>query len=323
MSTGTPGFTRYEEFAVPVNGITVTGRISRPDRPLPGPDSAAKPPLLLLHGHPETHLMWHRIADDLAEHFTVVAPDLRGYGGSSKPEGDADHATYSKREMARDAVALMEHFGAERGFASFALCAHDRGARVGHRLLLDHPGAVTRAMFLDIAPTLDMYAATNREFAEAYFHWFFLIQPSPLPEALIEANPRAYIENIIGTRYAGLAPFPAPVLDAYVAALASPGAVHAMCEDYRASATIDLEHDQADRDAGLTPEVPLRVLWGRHGVVEALFDALDLWAKAVPGATGRSVDAGHYLPEEAPEEVLAEILAFLRDRPAPTGSVPA
>ena len=304
MTEDLPGFELYDSFAVEANGITVTGRISRSDA------SGAKPPLLLLHGHPETHLMWHRIADSLAEDFTVVAPDLRGYGGSSKPAGDPDHSTYSKREMAKDAVRLMEHFGAERGFSSFALCAHDRGARVGHRMLADHPGLVSRAMFLDIAPTLDMYAATDRAFAEAYFHWFFLIQPEPMPEALIEANPRGYIENIMGTRYAGLAPFPAPVLDAYAEALSSPGAVHAMCEDYRAAATIDLEHDRADRAAGLAPDVPLRVLWGRHGVVHAQFDALGLWEKAVPGVTGRAVDAGHYLPEEAPGEVLAEIRGF-------------
>jgi haloacetate dehalogenase len=304
MTEDLPGFELFDPFAVEVNGITVTGSISRPD------GSGVKPPLLLLHGHPETHLMWHRIADDLAAEFTVVAPDLRGYGASSKPAGEPDHSTYSKREMAKDAVLLMEHFGAERGFSGFALCAHDRGARVGHRMLADNPGLVSRAMFLDIAPTLDMYAATDRAFAEAYFHWFFLIQPEPMPEALIEANPRGYIENIMGTRYAGLAPFPASVLDAYVEALSSPGAVHAMCEDYRAAATIDLEHDRADRGAGLTPELPLRVLWGRHGVVEAQFDALALWEKAVPGVTGRAVDAGHYLPEEAPGEVLAEILDF-------------
>lgn len=322
MAEGVPGFTRFEPFAVEVNGITVTGRISRDDDGGGGSGDAAggggegsgnaeaRPPLLLLHGHPETHLMWHRIADALAEDFTVIAPDLRGYGGSSKPAGEADHSTYSKREMAKDAVLLMEHFGAERGFSSFALCAHDRGARVGHRMLADYPGLVSQAMFLDIAPTVDMYAATDRDFAEAYFHWFFLIQPEPLPEALIEANPRAYVENIIGSRYAGLGPFPAEVLHAYVSALSSPGAVHAMCEDYRAAATIDLEHDSADRDAGLTPEVPLRVLWGRHGVIEAQFDPLALWEKAVPGVTGRAVDAGHYLPEEAPEDVLAEIRGF-------------
>ena len=309
MTEGLPGFARFEQFAVEVNGITVTGRVSRADAAGTGGGSS-KPALLLLHGHPETHVMWHKVADALAEHFTVVAPDLRGYGGSSKPAGEPDHSTYSKREMAKDAVAVMEHFGAVRGFDRFALCAHDRGARVGHRMLADFPERVTRAMFLDIAPTLDMYAATDRAFAEAYFHWFFLIQPAPLPEALIEANPRAYVENIMGSRYAGLEPFPAPVLEAYVAALSSPGAVHAMCEDYRASATIDLEHDRADREAGLTPEVPLRVLWGAHGVIESQFEPLALWGKAVPGATGRAVDAGHYLPEEAPAEVLAEILAF-------------
>ncbi|MCC9195467.1 alpha/beta hydrolase [Arthrobacter sp. zg-Y820] len=310
MTDGLTGFARYQPFTVDVNGITVTGRISVADDTGSAAGGAPKPALLLLHGHPETHLMWHRIADALAKDFTVVAPDLRGYGGSSKPVGEPDHSTYSKREMAKDAALLMEHFGAERGFGSFALCAHDRGARVGHRLLADYPGLVSRAMFLDIAPTLDMYAATDRAFAESYFHWFFLIQPEPLPEALIEANPRSYVENIMGTRHAGLAPFPAPVLDAYAAALSSPGAAHAMCEDYRAAATIDLEHDQADRDAGTTPDVPLRVLWGRHGVVETQFDPLALWEKAVPGVTGRAVDAGHYLPEEAPEEILAEIQTF-------------
>lgn len=318
MAAELPGFSRFDQFAVQVNGITVTGRVSRDNGGVDGSAEASgnaggsgtKPALLLLHGHPETHLMWHRIADALAADYTVVAPDLRGYGGSSKPAGEPDHSTYSKREMAKDAVLLMEHFGAERGFGSFVLCAHDRGARVGHRLLADYPERIRKAMFLDIAPTLDMYAGTDRAFAEAYFHWFFLIQPEPLPEALIEANPRAYVENIIGSRYAGLAPFPAPVLDAYVQALSSPGAVHAMCEDYRAAATIDLDHDRADRDAGRTPDVPLRVLWGAHGVIEKQFDPLALWGKAVPGATGRAVDAGHYLPEEAPEEVLAEMLAF-------------
>ncbi|MHA7142113.1 alpha/beta fold hydrolase [Arthrobacter sp. Sr33] len=297
-------FEAFTEFVTTVDGVDIAGRISRPtDEP--------KPALLLLHGHPESHVMWHKIADRLTERYTVVMPDLRGYGSSGIPASDPEHQTYSKRTMARDQALLMQHFGAERGFRQFAVCAHDRGARVAHRLLTDHPDLVTAAMLLDIAPTLDMYEATDRAFAEAYFHWFFLIQPQPLPESLIEANPRAYIENLMGSRYAGLAPFPRDVLDQYVAALSRPGAVHAMCEDYRASSTIDLEHDRHDRASNLQISTPLRVLWGQHGVVGKQFDPLALWRELVPNVTGRALDAGHYLPEEAPADVLDEILSFL------------
>lgn len=296
-------FEQFDQFRVTLDGMEIAGRISR-ETPEP------KPPLLLLHGHPETHVMWHRIADRLASHFTVVVPDLRGCGDSAIPEGDSAHLTYSFRAMARDQVLLMKHFGAERGFAEFSICAHDRGARVTARLLADNPGLVTKAMLLDIAPTLDMYAATDRAFAQAYFHWFFLIQPEPLPESLITANPRGYVENLMGSRHAGLDPFPADVLKHYVEALSRPGAAHAMCEDYRASSTVDLDHDRADRERGAVIDTPLRVLWGSHGVIEKLFDPLALWAAVAPGVTGRSVDAGHYLPEEAPDEVLAEILGF-------------
>ncbi|MBP2217944.1 alpha/beta fold hydrolase [Arthrobacter sp. CAN_C5] len=297
-------FEAFTEFATTIDGVEIAGRISRPT-------ADPKPALLLLHGHPESHLMWHKIADRLAEKYTVVMPDLRGYGSSGLPASDPQHLTYSKRTMARDQALLMQHFGAERGFEQFAVCAHDRGARVAHRLVADYPDRVTAAILLDIAPTLDMYESTDRAFAEAYFHWFFLIQPEPLPESLIEANPRAYIENLMGSRYAGLAPFPAEVLDRYVGALSRPGAVHAMCEDYRASSTIDLEHDRHDRNHGLLIDTPLRVLWGEHGVVGKQFDPLALWRAVAPTATGRALDAGHYLPEEAPEDVLQEILAFL------------
>lgn len=297
-------FEAFTEFATTIDGVEIAGRISRPS-------AEPKPALLLLHGHPESHLMWHKIADRLAEKYTVVMPDLRGYGASGLPASDPQHLTYSKRTMARDQALLMEHFGAERGFERFAVCAHDRGARVAHRLVTDYPDKVTAAILLDIAPTLDMYESTDRAFAEAYFHWFFLIQPAPLPESLIEANPRGYIENLMGSRYAGLAPFPAEVLDRYVAALSRPGAVHAMCEDYRASSTIDLEHDRQDRTNGVLINTPLRVLWGEHGVVGKQFDPLGLWRAVAPGATGRALDAGHYLPEEAPEDVLQEILDFL------------
>ncbi|QBQ96065.1 alpha/beta fold hydrolase [Paraburkholderia pallida] len=264
------------------------------------------PPLLLLHGHPQTHMIWHRCAADLAQHFTVIATDLRGYGASSKPVSDASHAAYSKRAMAADQVALMRHFGFER----FLVCAHDRGARVAHRMALDHPDAVERLMLLDIAPTLAMYEQTDREFATLYFHWFFLIQPEPLPEALIGANPDAYIERVMGSRHAGLAPFAPEALDAYRAALRQPGAVHAMCEDYRASASIDLEHDRADIERGHKVGCPLRVLWGEHGVVERCFDPLAEWRKVARDVSGRTLPCGHYIPEEASEALVGEILSF-------------
>jgi haloacetate dehalogenase len=264
------------------------------------------PPLLLLHGHPQTHMIWHRCAADLARHFTVIATDLRGYGASGKPASDASHAAYSKRAMAADQVEVMRHFGFER----FLVCAHDRGARVAHRMALDHADAVERLMLLDIAPTLAMYEQTDREFATLYFHWFFLIQPEPLPETLIGANPDAYIERVMGSRHAGLAPFEPKALDAYRAALRQPGAVHAMCEDYRASATIDLEHDRADIERGHKVGCPLRVLWGEHGVVERCFDPLAEWRKVARDVSGRALPCGHYIPEEAGEALVDEILSF-------------
>ncbi|MDR3099137.1 MAG: alpha/beta hydrolase [Paraburkholderia sp.] len=264
------------------------------------------PPLLLLHGHPQTHMIWHRCAADLARHFTVIATDLRGYGASSKPASDPSHAPYSKRTMAADQVEVMRQFGFER----FLVCAHDRGARVAHRMALDHPDAVERLMLLDIAPTLAMYEQTDREFATLYFHWFFLIQPQPLPEDLIGANPDAYIERVMGSRHAGLAPFAPEALDAYRAALRQPGAVHAMCEDYRASAGIDLEHDRADIERGHKVACPLRVLWGEHGVVGRCFDPLAEWRKVARDVSGRALPCGHYIPEEAHEALVGEILAF-------------
>jgi len=261
------------------------------------------PPLLLLHGHPQTHMIWHRCASALAQHFTVVATDLRGYGASSKPPSDPTHAAYSKRAMAADQVEVMRHFGHER----FLVCAHDRGARVAHRMAIDFPAAVERLMLLDIAPTLAMYEQTDREFATLYFHWFFLIQPEPLPETLIGANPDVYIERVMGSRHAGLAPL---ALDAYRAALRQPGAVHAMCEDYRASATIDLELDRADLERGNKVACPLRVLWGAEGVIERCFDPLAEWRKVARDVSGRALPCGHYIPEEASEALVAEMLAF-------------
>jgi len=265
------------------------------------------PPLLLLHGHPQTHAIWHRVAPRLAEHFTVVACDLRGYGESSKPQGAPDHANYSKRAMAADMVAVMQSLG----FATFRVLAHDRGARVAHRLALDHPQAVERMALLDIAPTLAMYEQTSDTFARAYWHWFFLIQPAPLPERLIEADPAAYVRDVMGKRSAGLAPFDPRALAEYQRCLALPGAAHGICEDYRAAATIDLEHDRIDRDAGNRLALPLMVLWGEQGVVGRCFDPLAEWQRVAADVQGGALPCGHYIAEEAPDMLLERVLPFL------------
>ena len=264
------------------------------------------PPLLLLHGHPQTHAIWHRVAPRLAEHFTVVACDLRGYGESSKPQGAPDHANYSKRAMAADMVAVMQSLG----FATFRVLAHDRGARVAHRLALDHPQAVERMALLDIAPTLAMYEQTSDAFARAYWHWFFLIQPAPLPERLIEADPAAYVRDVMGKRSAGLAPFDPRALAEYQRCLALPGSAHGICEDYRAAATIDLEQDRFDRDAGNRLALPLMVLWGEQGVVGRCFDPLAEWQRVAADVQGGALPCGHYIAEEAPDRLLERVLPF-------------
>ena len=291
-------FDGFPELDVTVNGVRLRGRV--------GPDSTRRP-LLLLHGHPESHLIWHKVAPTLAPDFSLVLPDLRGYGDSDRPAATADHSSYSKREMARDCVELMAQLGHRR----FDVVAHDRGARVAARLAADHPDRVGRVMLMDIAPTLDMYENTTRAFATAYWHWFFLIQPAPTPETLIGTNPRTYVEAVMGSRHAGLTPFPPEVLDRYVDAMTGADRVLGMCEDYRAAATIDLDHDRADREAGRRITAPLRVLWGERGIVGRLFDPLALWRGVADDVTGRSVDCGHYLPEEAPDEIEREIRAFL------------
>ena len=264
------------------------------------------PALLLLHGHPQTHAMWNAVADRLAERFTVVAADLRGYGDSSRvPAGD-DSAAYAKRAMAADMVALMARLGFER----FRLGAHDRGARVAHRLALDHPQRVERLLLLDIAPTLAMYEGTTEAFARAYWHWFFLIQPAPLPERLIEADPVAYVREVMGRRHAGLAVFVPEALAEYERCIAIAGTAASICGDYRASAGIDLTPDRADRDAGRRLAMPLRVLWGGQGVVGRCFDVPALWRDAAGDVSGHALDCGHYVAEERPDEVLAEMLGF-------------
>lgn len=286
------GFTQQE---FEVNGVRVHARIG-----------GRGPALLLLHGHPQTHVMWHAAAPALQERFTLVAMDLRGYGDSARPPGDDTHATYSKRTMAADALAVMRALG----HARFAVCAHDRGARVAHRLALDHPHAVTRMMLLDIAPTLAMYEGATEDFARAYWHWFFLIQPAPLPERLIDADPRAYVRDVIGRRHAGLAAFAPDALAEYERCIARPGTSRAICEDYRASAGIDLEHDRADRACGRTLVMPVRVLWGAHGAVGRCFDVLSLWRDVANDVSGRALDCGHYVAEERTQELVAEMFDF-------------
>ena len=266
----------------------------------------AGPPLLLLHGHPQTHAIWHRVAPALAERFTVVAADLRGYGDSSKPAGAADHSNYAKRVMALDQLALMRNLGFDR----FDVLAHDRGARVAHRLAMDHPEAVRRLVLLDIAPTLAMYEQTSQAFARAYWHWFFLIQPAPLPERLIEADPAAYISDVMGRRSAGLAPFDPLALGEYQRCMALPGAAHGLCEDYRAAAGIDMTHERADRDAGRLIEPPLLALWGEQGVVHQCFRPLDEWRRVARDVSGGPLPCGHYIAEEAPQALLEQVLPF-------------
>jgi haloacetate dehalogenase len=264
------------------------------------------PALLMLHGHPQTHAMWHRVAPALTSHFSVVLADLRGYGDSSKPEPDADGLRYSKRAMAADLTTMMRQLGHE----TFFLAAHDRGARVAHRLALDHTERVRAMVLMDIAPTLDMYALTGEQFARAYWHWFFLIQPAPLPERLIRADPGAYVRDVMGRRHAGLSVFDPRALDEYIRCVGLPGAAAGICGDYRAAASIDLEHDRMDRASGKHLPMPIRVLWGEHGAVHRCFDVLKLWQAVADDVSGRPLPCGHYLAEEQPAAVITEIREF-------------
>jgi haloacetate dehalogenase len=263
------------------------------------------PPLLLLHGYPQTHVMWHKVAPALAERFTVVAADLRGYGDSSKPPGGERHEAYSKRAMARDQVEVMAALGFER----FSVVGHDRGARVTHRMALDHPARVEKAAVLDIAPTKTMYERTDKAFATAYYHWFFLIQPFDLPERLIGADPDFYLERKIGAWGKTENAFGPEALAEYKRCFRDPETIHASCEDYRAAAGIDLAHDAEDLDRKLA--CPLLVLWGAKGVVARSYDVLAVWRERARQVSGRALDCGHFLPEEAPEDTLAALLAFL------------
>jgi len=285
-----PGFT---DERLAVNGVEIQAVIG-----------GAGPPLLLLHGAPQSHVMWHRLAPRLAERCTVVATDLRGYGDSSKPPGGGDHADYSFRTMAADQVAVMNQLG----LGEFSVVAHDRGARVTHRMLLDHPEAVTRAALLDILPTKYVYDHTDRALATAYFHWFFFIQPAPLPELMMESNATLLLKAFLGA-FGGTDCYDPAAMAEYERCFATPDAIHAMCEDYRAGASIDLVHDAAD--AGRKVECPLLILWGTRGVVGQLYRPLEVWQQYASDVRGQGIDAGHFLAEERPDDTLVALAAFL------------
>jgi haloacetate dehalogenase len=267
------------------------------------------PPVLLLHGHPQTHATWREVAPVLARSFTVVATDLRGYGDSSKPPGDPDHITYSKRAMAADQVALMHALGHER----FAVVGHDRGGRVAHRMALDYTAAVERLAVLDIAPTATMYARTDRVFATKYFWWFFLIQPQPLPERIIGGDPEFFLRfHLKGQSKTPDVP-PEELIQEYLRCYADPACIHAICEDYRAASSIDLDHDKVDREAGRQLTQPLLALWGSRSTVGQLYDVLDTWREVSSGqVSGGPVNCGHLLQEELPAEISARLVAFLK-----------
>ena len=263
-------------------------------------------PLLLMHGYPQTHVMWHEIAPKLAEHFYVVCPDLRGYGDSSKPKGLPDHSNYSKRTMAKDIIEVMEYLG----FDSFYSAGHDRGGRVLHRMCLDYPTKVNKACMMDIAPTHHMFTTADKEFATGYYHWFFLIQPGGLPEKLIGDDPEYYLAEIL-KRWSGKnKEFHPEAVKNYLRCFSDPDCIHGSCEDYRAASTIDLEHDEEDMNNKIS--CPLLVLWGNEGFVHRKYDVLDTWEKRAANVTGKALDSGHFLPEENPDQVLAELMGFLK-----------
>ncbi len=261
------------------------------------------PPLLLLHGYPQTHVMWHGVAPQLAETYTVVCPDLRGYGQSSNPPDGDNHAGYSKRAMAADQVAVMSALGFQR----FQLVGHDRGGRVAHRLCLDYPDHVGKVSIIDICPTLSMFEATDQAFATAYYHWFFLIQPADLPERMIAGALDDYMDRTL--RGWGGGSFDPAAIAAYKQALRDPANLHSACEDYRAAASIDLEHDRADLGSKIA--CPLQILWGSRSVVGKLFHPLKDWGEKAGAVNGMAIEGGHFLPEEAPEAVLLAVKEFL------------
>ena len=282
------------------------GRVETPGAEIELVRGGDGPPVLFLHGYPQTHAMWHLVAPRLAEDFTVVATDLRGYGDSSKPFGEEDHSTYSKRAMAADQAAVMDSLG----FDSFAVVGHDRGGRVGHRIALDFPERVTRLAVLDIVPTRHVYATVGKDLATAYYHWFFFIQPYDLPETLIGADPVYFLRKKLGGWGTPLETFSPEALAEYERCFDA-DTIHASCEDYRAGASIDLTHDDADRNEGRKVVCPLLALWGGRGVVEKTYDVEAVWRGFANDVSGKPLDAGHFLAEERPDDTTQELRAFL------------
>ena len=303
-------FEGFERQTVTLRGLPVTFRRS-------ADWDANRPVLVLVHGFPQTHVMWHRVAQALRSRYGLVMPDLRGYGDSSHAVGDAEHAHYSKRAMAQEVIDLLDHLGVQ----DFFLCGHDRGGRVAHRLAVDHPRRVKKLCVIDIAPTLDMYAATDFAFARAYYHWFHLVQPAPLPELMIGGNAKAYLHAKLGgwgsqgmgyIEPEALAEYERCFCDPTPNAQGLPAHIHSACEDYRASAGIDLEHDRESRARGGKIACDTLVLWGERGVVNRLFQPLALWqAQCSAKVSGQAVPAGHFIPEELPELTAQALADFM------------
>ena len=264
-------------------------------------------PLLLLHGYPQNYFMWYKIADRLVQDFTVIATDLRGYGDSYAPQGKADSSNYAKRVVAQDQVEVMSQLGYEE----FYLVGHDRGGRVAHRLTLDYPEKVKKLAVLDIVPTYELYTTADREFATAYYHWFFLIQPFPLPEKLISADPEYFLRSCLNNWSKVADAFTAEALTEYLRCFKKPEVIHGTCEDYRASAAIDLIHDEQDLDKKIT--CPLLVLWGSRGIIGKKYDVLGNWRKRAINVSGKAIDCGHFLPEEAPDNTYLSLKEFLNE----------
>jgi len=290
-------FEGFQLSTIGADGVAIRARIG-----------GSGPPLLLLHGNPQTHVMWHKVAPALARRFTVVATDLTGYGMSGKPPSTPDHAPYSKRAMARDQVVVMRQLGYQR----FLVAGHDRGGRVGYRMALDFPEVVEKLAVLDIVPTGEAFARGGREFGLGYYHWFFLAQPAPLPERLIGADPD-WFWRWHTTRGPRTDFFTPEAIEDYLTCFRNPETVRAICEDYRAGATTDCAHDEADKRAGRRIACPLLVLWGAKAKLEAWYDTLAVWGEWAEDARGRALPCGHYLAEEAPEETTAELLAFFEE----------
>lgn len=293
-----PGFRLID--AVLPNGIRLRAALS-----IPAANSATKPPLMLVHGHPHNHLVWRKVAPLLAKDRPVVLPDLRGYGDSDKPASDSEHKAYSKRVMADDLAALAQ----ELGWPRFDFVGHDRDGRVGHRLMLDHPQLIRKGVFVDIAPTATMYARTNMEFASRYFWWFFLIQPYPFPEKLIASDPAFFVHCHIDRQNKIPGAVEPEVLADYVRCYSEPAMAHAVCEDYRAAATIDLSDDAADAEKRI--EAPLLLLWGEMGTVGKLYDVVETWREKATDVRGTALRCGHSPEEEVPDDFLTAVKSFL------------